>query len=84
MYPGSKAPRCPADGLDALLEVLSLGDIAIERLPRLKADARRKKKPLPIERGKDQTVYTDPYQAALMKTFFMPACIGAAISVVSF
>jgi hypothetical protein len=53
--------------------------------PRLKADARRKKKPLPIERGQDQTrLYTDPYQAALLKTFFMPACIGAAISVVSF
>ena len=29
-------------------------------------------------------VYTDPYQAALLKTFFMPACIGAAITVVSF
>jgi hypothetical protein len=28
--------------------------------------------------------YTDPVQAALLKTFFMPACIGAAISVVSF
>jgi hypothetical protein len=52
-----KKPKPRSDGLDALREVMSLRDIAgyIERLPRLKADARRKKKPLPIERGQDQT-----------------------------
>ena len=32
--------------------------------------------------ARSKHVYTDPYQAALLKTFFMPACIGAAISVV--
>lgn len=45
------------DGLDALRKIMSLRDIAghIERLPRLKSRYRRKKKPLPIERGQDQT-----------------------------
>jgi hypothetical protein len=49
-------------------------------------EARKQTKPS-LSRSREarsKHVYTDPYQAALLKTFFMPACIGAAISVVSF
>ena len=65
-------------------EVMSLRDIAdyIDPASKQMLDA---EKASPIERGQDQTrLYTDPYQAALLKTFFIPACIGAAITVVSF
>ena len=53
---------------------MSLRDIAIERLPRLKADARRKKKPLPIERGQDQTRLHRPLSSRLIENVFQ-ACL---------
>ena len=54
----------------------------IERLPRLEAVDARKSLPQSRE-ARTKHAYTSD-QAALLKTFFMPACIGAAISVVSF
>ena len=55
---------------------MSLRDIAgyIERLPRLKADARRKKKPLPIERGQEQTRLHRPLSSRLIENVFH-ACL---------
>ena len=81
-----KKPKTRSDGLDALREVMSLRDIAgyIERLPASKQMLDARKSLSRSREARTKHVYTDPYQAALLKTFFMPACIGAAISVVSF
>ena len=57
---------------DGLLEVMSLRDIAIERLPRLKADARRRKSLSDRERPGPNPSIHRPLSSRLIENVFHP------------